>query len=91
MHHVSCTNTYHDVTDLLNHGMVKNTKTWIYLERNITFLQNRKILNLCLRWHILRSYPFVAEVTFYYISYTVQGLFSKKAISDTIKYSICRN
>ena len=23
---VSCTNTHHDVTDLVNHGMVKNTK-----------------------------------------------------------------
>ena len=31
---------------------------------NITFLQNKKILNLGLRWHILRSYHFVAEVTF---------------------------
>ena len=25
MHPVSCTNTHHDVTDLVNHGMVKNT------------------------------------------------------------------
>ena len=25
MHPVSCTNTYHDVTDLVNHGTVKNT------------------------------------------------------------------
>ena len=24
-----CTNTHHDVTDLVNHGIVKNTKTWI--------------------------------------------------------------
>ena len=28
------------------------------------FLRNKKILNLCLRWHILRSYCFLAEVTF---------------------------
>ena len=28
------------------------------------FLQNQKILNLCFRWHILRSYHFLAEVTF---------------------------
>ena len=42
--------------------MVKNTKSWIAWERNITFLQDKKIL--CLRWHILRSYCFVAEVTF---------------------------
>ena len=26
MHPILCTNTRHDVTDLLNHGMVKNTK-----------------------------------------------------------------
>ena len=45
-------------------GLVKNTITWISWERNIIFLWNKKILNLCLRWHILRSYCFVAEVTF---------------------------
>ena len=59
MYHVSCTNTHHDVTDLVNHGMVKNIKTWISWEQNITFL-----LFLCLRRHILRSYFFVVEVTF---------------------------
>ena len=60
----SCTNTHHDVTDLVNHAMVKNMKTWISWERNIIYLPNKKILNLCFRWHILRSYHFVAEVTF---------------------------
>ena len=64
MQPVSCTNTLHDVTDLLNHGMVKNTRTGISWEQNITFLRNKKILNLCLKWHILKSYRFVAEVTF---------------------------
>ena len=64
MHPVSCTNTHHDVTDLVNHGMVKNTKTSISRERNIIFLRNKKILNLCVRWHILRSYRFVAVVIF---------------------------
>ena len=64
MHLVSCTTTHGDVTDLVNHGMVKNTKTWISWEQNIIFLRNKKILNLCFRWHILRSYCFVAEVTF---------------------------
>ena len=44
--------------------MVKNTKTWMSWERNIIFLRNKKILNLCVRWLILRSYHFVAEVTF---------------------------
>ena len=42
--------------------MVKNGKTWIYWEQNIIFLQNKEILNLCRRCHILRSYCFVAEV-----------------------------
>ena len=37
------TNTHHDVTDLVNHGMVWNTKTWISWEWNKTFLQNKKI------------------------------------------------
>ena len=64
MHLVSCTNTHRDVTDLVNHGMIKNTKPWISWERNIIFLWNKKILNLCSRWHILRSHRFVAEVTF---------------------------
>ena len=27
MHPVSCSNTDHDITDLVNHGLVKNTKT----------------------------------------------------------------
>ena len=61
---VSCTDTHRDVTEFVNHGIVKNTKTWISWEQNTIFLQNKKILNLCLRRHILRSYHFVAEVTF---------------------------
>ena len=59
-----CTNTHHDVTDLANHEMVENTKTWISWEWNIAFLWNKKVLNLCLRWHILGSYHFVVELTF---------------------------
>ena len=49
MHLVWCTNTHRDVTDLVNHWMVKNTKTWIFWEWNIIFLRNKKILNLCFR------------------------------------------
>ena len=64
MDQVSCTNTHNDVTDLVNHGMVKNRNTWISWERNIIFLWNKKTLNLCLRWNIQRSYCFVVEVTF---------------------------
>ena len=76
MHLVSCTNTHHAVTDLVNHGMIKNTKTWISWERNIIFLRNKKNLNLYFRWHILRSYSFVAEVTFKDIAlaYTVENV-----------------
>ena len=63
MHPVLCTNTHHDVTDLVNHVMVKTTKSWISWELNVTFQQNKKMLNLCLRWYILRNY-FVAELTY---------------------------
>ena len=51
MHLVLCTNFHYDVTDLVNYGVVKNAKTWISSEQNIAFLWNRKILNLCLKWH----------------------------------------
>ena len=64
MHLASCTNTHHDVTNLINHEMVKNSNTWISEERNITFLQNKEILNLWRRWHIWRSYHFVVEIAF---------------------------
>ena len=62
MHPVWCSNTHRDVTNFVNHGMAKNTKTWISWEWNLMFLQNKKILNLWLRWHILRGYCFAAEV-----------------------------
>ena len=48
----------------VNHGMCKNTKSRISWERNIIYLQNKKTHNLCFIWHTLRSYRFVAEVTF---------------------------
>ena len=44
MHLVSCTHTHRDVFNLVNHGMIKNTKTWISWERNIIFLRNKKFL-----------------------------------------------
>ena len=46
MHPPFCTNTHHDVTDLLNYVLVKITKIWIPWKRNITFLRNKKFLNL---------------------------------------------
>ena len=64
MHPGWCTNTHHGITDLVNHGMVTKTTTWISWEKIIVFLQNEKILNLCLRLPILRGYCFVVEVTF---------------------------
>ena len=63
VHPVLCTNTHNDATDLVNHGIVKNIKTWTSWKRNTIFLRNKKILNLSLRWHILRSYRFIVEVT----------------------------
>ena len=42
MHPVLCTDTHHDVTGFVDLGMVKNTKTWISWERNISFLRNKK-------------------------------------------------
>ena len=44
-HLVSCTNTHHDVTGLVNHGMVKNTKTGISGGQDISIKQ--KILVTC--------------------------------------------
>ena len=59
-----CTNTHHDITDLVNHGFVKNTKTRISWEQIITFLKNKKKFLICASDHILKSYRLVAEVSF---------------------------
>ena len=64
MYLISCTGTHRDVTDFVNLEMVKNIKTWISWEWTLTYLRNKKILILCVRWHILRSYHFEGEVTF---------------------------
>ena len=37
MHPVSCTNAHHDITDFVDFGIVKNTKTWTSWEQKITF------------------------------------------------------
>ena len=76
IHPVSCTYTHHNVTDLVNHGMVKNTKKLEYLESG-RFLWNKKILNLCFRWHILRSYRFAAKITFKALFNTVIFIFQE--------------
>ena len=64
IHPILCTNSHHDFKDLVNHEMVKNAKTWICWERNITFPLNTNILNFCLKRHILRNYCFVVDVIF---------------------------
>ena len=63
MHLLPCTNAHLDITDFVDLGMVKNANIWISWEWNITFLRIKK-MNLCLRWHIFRSYCSVEEVTF---------------------------
>ena len=90
MHLASCSNISHGVTDLVNHGMFKTTKTWISWEQNITFLQNKKILNLCLRWHILRSYCFLVEVTFK-VNFKITSQPGKQTIIIHILYNISRS
>lgn len=73
----SCTNTHYNITDLVNHGVGENAKTWISLELKITFLWNKKNFNLCHRWQILRSFCFEAEVTFKFISFENHSLLIK--------------
>ena len=43
-HPLSCTDTHHDVTDLINHGMVKDTKNLNSLRTEHNFSTNKKIL-----------------------------------------------
>ena len=64
MHLVSCTNTHHDVTDFVDLGIAKNTKTWISWERNITFLGNKKFLTYTSDDTFWEVICFLAEVTF---------------------------
>ena len=69
MYLVSCTNTHRDVTDMVNHGM----------EKSLIFLRSKNVLDLCLRWQILRSYRLVEEVTFKsYMRYQVDFLIPLK-------------
>ena len=35
MHPVSCTNTLHDVTDLVNHGMIECSIKWFFVPHRI--------------------------------------------------------
>ena len=64
MHPLSCTNTDHDFTDLVNDRMVKKSKTWISWERNITFLRNKKIHKgyFCYKTITSQNLPFEVAV-----------------------------
>ena len=86
MHPVSCTNIHLDVTDLVNHGMVKNTKTWIPWKQNITFLRNKNFFELYFRWHILRSYRFLVELNF---NHGVNPV-PESIRDDVLESSICK-
>ena len=59
MHPVSCTNTHHDVTYFVNHGMVKNTKTWIFREQ-----KKKNPLPVSQMAHFEKKKFFCSQVTF---------------------------
>ena len=68
-------------------GWLKVKNLNISKKQNITFPWNKKILNLSLRWRILRSYHFVAEITFKYacaVSYLIlrSNYFTCSAMSN---------
>ena len=63
MHPVSCTNTNHDVTDLVNERMVKNTKTLISSEGNIPFLRNKNFFKGYLSYKMITSQNVPSEVS----------------------------
>ena len=90
MYPVSGTNTHHDITDLVNHGVVTNTKTWRSQEWNITFLWYKKIRNMCLSWHTLRSYHFVAEETLKEGIFFAYSYFHINIADDVISKNICK-
>ena len=50
-----------------HHRFVKSWDSWKYKSLDISRMEHNfsmKKINLCLRWHILRSYCFVVEITF---------------------------
>ena len=59
-----CTNADHDITDLVNRGVVKNTKTWISWEWNIHFekLSFCSGGNLSRTWELSFHYSFINTV-----------------------------
>ena len=47
----------------VNHGIVRNLKNLNISRTEHNFPIKQKVFNLCLGWHILRSYCFVSEET----------------------------
>ena len=67
-----------------HHRMIKNTKTWISWEQNITFLPNKKILTCA-----LQSYRFVVEVSFKWpISFKMGKTYSLNSKKLEINYQV---
>ena len=61
MHPGSYTNIHYDVTDLVNHGMIKNAKTLISWERRMIFLKTKKLLTC------------VSDDTFWEVNFFTEG------------------
>ena len=82
---VSCSNTHHDVIDLVNQGMVKNTKSWISRERNITFLYKTKNVLTCAHFEKL---SFCSKRNLEWSCEFGQSS-GKTAIATTISFTSC--
>ena len=57
-----------------------------YLKNGTWLLQSKKILNLCLRWHILQSYCFLTEATFQDWVFHTEYWFVESAANLMIPY-----
>ena len=44
MHSVSCTNTHPDITDFVNQGIIKNTRTWISRQGKVPYYKIKRFL-----------------------------------------------
>ena len=60
MHPVLRTNTYHDVTDLVNDWMLRNTKIWISWERKITTTKKKFLICTVddILWEVVKELTF---------------------------------
>ena len=86
MHLVSCTNTHHFVIYLVNYEMVKNTKTWIPQEQNITFLWDNKNQTLS-----NTKCPLTLRFIVYKLKKGEKPFFDKKQFLWTIQFFQAKN